>query len=69
MVEIVNEKQVTKKRRNLLPSQITTFLKIIDLIPNHPNTTRFFGGFNVVHYKRILSRTQKTIKTKVKGKG
>jgi hypothetical protein len=41
MVEIVNEKQVTKKRRNLLPSQITTFLKIIDLIPNHPTQQDF----------------------------
>jgi len=36
MVEIVNEKQVTKKRINLPPSQITTFLKAINLILNHP---------------------------------
>jgi hypothetical protein len=33
------------------------------------NTTRFFGGFNVVYYKRILLRTQKTTRTKAKGKG
>jgi hypothetical protein len=36
MAEIVHEKQATKKRRNLPPSQITTFKKAMNLILNHP---------------------------------
>jgi hypothetical protein len=45
------------------------FLKSYRPYTKPPNTTRFFGGFNVVHYKRILSRTQRTTRTKAKGKG
>jgi hypothetical protein len=44
------------------------FLKSHRPYTEPPNTTRFCRGFNVVYYKKILSRTQRTTITKAKGK-
>jgi hypothetical protein len=57
MVEIFNEKQVTKKIKKPSSFSNNNFLKSHKPYIKPPNTTRSFGGFNVVHYKRILSRT------------
>jgi len=59
MVEIVNAKQVTKKRKDFPPSQITTFKKTIDLILNHPIQQDFLEDLMLSIIKTYYQRHKK----------